>query len=67
MRDDENRVDGTGIDTASFGDPAFIIFALEHAGCGEEGAIELRLGERSLLGWCASCAVLRTFGSFYPG
>ena len=47
----------------SAGDFTFIVFSLRHAGCGEEGVIELRLEERLLLGWCPACAVLETFGS----
>ena len=66
MLDDKERVETTGNDVASAGDLAFVIFSLTHAGCGEEGVIELRLGERSLLGWCPSCALLETFGSSDP-
>jgi hypothetical protein len=68
MLEDEKSVDTTGNDVGRVGDLAFIIFSLTHAGCGEEGVIELRLGERSLLGWCPSCADLETFGPFdrYP-
>ncbi len=64
MLDDEERVETTRNDAGSAGDVAFVIFSLTHAGCGEEGVIELRLGERSLLGWCPSCALLETFRSF---
>ena len=64
MLDDEKRVDTARNDAGNVGDLAFIIFSLTHAGCGEEGVIELRLGELSLLGWCPSCAALETFGSF---
>ena len=64
MLADEKSVDTTGNEAGSGGDPAFIIFSLTHAGCGEAGVIELRLGERSLLGWCPSCAALETFGTF---
>lgn len=66
MLDDEERVETTRNDAGGARDLAFIIFSLTHAGCGEEGVIELRLGERSLLGWCPSCALLETFGSFDP-
>lgn len=48
---------------ASTGDISFAVFSLTHAGCGEDGVIELRLNERLLLGWCPSCAALETFGS----
>jgi hypothetical protein len=64
MQEDERSVDTTGNEAGSLGNLTFIIFSLAHAGCGGEGVIELRLGERSLLGWCPSCAVLETFGSF---
>ena len=64
MLDDEERVDTTRNDAGSVGDFDFIIFSLTHAGCGEEGVIELRLGERLLLGWCPLCAALEAFGSF---
>jgi hypothetical protein len=49
----------------SDGDLSFVLFSLAHAECGEEGTVELRLGERRLLGCCPSCAALGTFGS--PG
>lgn len=64
MLDDEDRVDTPTNDAGSVGDLGFISFSLTHAGCGEEGVIELRLGERLLLGWCPSCAALETFGFF---
>ena len=66
MLGDEERVETTRNDAGGAWDLAFIIFSLTHAGSGEEGVIELRLGERSLLGWCPSCALLQTFGSFHP-
>ncbi len=66
MLDDEERVETTRNDAGSAGVLAFVIFSLTHAGCGEERVIELRLGERLLLGWCPSCALLETFGSFDP-
>jgi hypothetical protein len=39
---------------------AFAAFALEHSGCGEETS-ELRLDERSLVGWCRRCNDSRIF------
>jgi hypothetical protein len=45
------------------GDFSFMMFSLAHAACGEEGVIELRRGERLLLVWYASCAVLEIFSS----
>jgi hypothetical protein len=47
MLDDEERVETTRDDAGGARDLAFIIFSLTHAGCGEEGVIEVRLGERS--------------------
>ena len=41
-------------------DLSFAAFSFTHAECGE-GVIELRLGERLLLGCCSSCAALETF------
>jgi hypothetical protein len=63
MRDGERRA-GPAKDRAGSGaDLAFAAFSLTHAECGEEGAIEFRLGDRLLLGWCPSCAALKTFRS----
>jgi hypothetical protein len=59
MRGDERSVGAPG----NGGDLSFIVFSLTHAECGE-GVIEIRLGERLLLGWCPACAVLETFGPF---
>ena len=39
---------------------AFAAFALGHSGCGDE-ASELRLDERSLIGWCRRCNDSRIF------
>jgi hypothetical protein len=50
----DDRESGAGL--------SFAAFSFAHAECGE-GVIELRLGERLLLGWCPSCAALDTFGS----
>ncbi len=61
MYQDEGRVESDEEDSGW--DLSFAVFSLMHAGCGE-GVIEQRLGERSLLVWCPSCAVLETFGSF---
>jgi hypothetical protein len=65
MRGGEERVDPPNNGVRSVEDFSFVVFSLTHAECGEEGVIELRLGERWLLGWCPSCAALETFGS--PG
>ncbi len=40
---------------------AFAVFALKHASCGD--VAEVRIGERCILGWCPSCATVRTFVS----
>lgn len=40
---------------------AFAVFALTHAACGD--VTEVRIGERCILGWCPSCATVRTFVS----
>ena len=63
MRDHEGGVDPQRSGARSAGDFTFIVFSLRHAGCGEQGVIELRLEERLLLGWCPACAVLETVGS----
>jgi hypothetical protein len=63
MRDDERELEPLRNGAGSVGDLSFAVFSLTHAGCREEGAIELRLNERLLLGWCPSCAALETFGS----
>jgi hypothetical protein len=56
MRRDHGKLDPhrEGVDLS------FAAFSLIHAECGEESGIELRLGERSLLGWCSTCAALET-------
>lgn len=63
MSDDERELEPLSSGAGRVGDLSFAVFSLTHAGCGEEGAIELRLNERLLLGWCPSCAALETFGS----
>jgi hypothetical protein len=63
MRDDERELEPLRNGAGSVGDLSFAVFSLTHAGCGEEGVIEVRLGESLLLGWCPSCATLGTFGS----
>jgi hypothetical protein len=64
MHDDEVRGHPPRDGAASVGDFSFVVFSFTHAECGQEGVIELRLGERLLLAWCPSCAALETFGSF---
>ena len=58
MRDLEERTPPKPFDD----DPlAFAVFALTHAACGD--VTEVRIGERCILGWCPSCATVRTFVS----
>jgi hypothetical protein len=38
----------------------FAAFTLTHSGCGKETS-ELRLDERSLIGWCRRCTDSRIF------
>jgi hypothetical protein len=63
MRDDEARLDLLTHSARGVGDLSFAALGLTHAECGEDGAIELRLGARLLIGWCPSCATLEAFGS----
>ena len=59
MRDLEER---TPPEDVVIDDPlAFAVFALTHAACGD--VTEVRIGERCILGWCPSCATVRTFFS----
>lgn len=48
-------------DTPGVG-PAFATFALAHSECGEASS-ELRLDERTLIGWCWRCDDLRIFAT----
>jgi hypothetical protein len=63
MREDKELGELRSNGAASTGDISFVVFSLTHAGGGEVGVIELRLGEQLLLGWCPRCAALETFGS----
>ncbi len=57
------RCDRSELDLPKEGaDLSFAASSLTHAECGEQGAIELLLSERSLLGRCLSCAALEPFG-----
>ena len=59
MRDLEER---TPPEHIVIDDPlAFAVFALTHAACGD--VMEVRIGERCILGWRPSCATVRTFFS----
>ncbi len=57
MRDLEERTPPDAVDDAL----AFAVFALTHAACRD--VVEVRLGERCIIGWCPSCAAVRTFVS----
>jgi len=63
MGGDEGKVDPPRNGAWIVGDLSFAAFSLTHAECGE-GVIELRLGERLLVGWCPWCAALETFGPY---
>ncbi len=63
VRDAERDLEPPVNVAADVGDLSFVVFSLTHAGCGDEGVIELRLDEHLLLAWCPSCAALETFGS----
>ena len=41
-------------------DLSFAVFSLAHAACGDE-VIEVRIGEGTLLAWCAACSVMQIF------
>ncbi|MDP8946883.1 MAG: hypothetical protein M3N09_02110 [Actinomycetota bacterium] len=62
MRNDQGKLDLLKDGVGGGGNFSFAAFTLKHAECGE-GVTELRLGERSLLAWCPSCAALEIFGS----
>ena len=55
MRDLEERTPPEAADDFL----AFVVFALTHAACGD--VVEVRVGERCILGWCPSCTTVRTF------
>jgi hypothetical protein len=61
--EEKARVDLPQVAVESGEDLSFSAFSLTHAGCGQNGVIELRTGERSLLVWCPSCAAVETFVS----
>jgi hypothetical protein len=61
VRYDVEPVDPTEARTAGEGDLSFAVFSLVHAACGDD-VLEVRIGERMLLEWCAECAVMEVFG-----
>ena len=60
MRDEDLSVGVPEAGAVGACDLSFAAFSLAHAGCGD-GVVELRLGDRFLLEWCPSCAVMATF------
>jgi hypothetical protein len=61
VRYDVELVDPSGTETSTQGELSFAVFTLAHAACGDD-VLEMRIGERMLLGWCMSCAVMQIFG-----
>jgi len=57
MRDLEERTPPEAVDDRL----AFVVFALTHAACRD--VVEVRIGERCILGWCPWCATMGTFVS----
>ena len=62
VRYDVEIVDGSEAEDTGEGNLSFAAFSLAHAACGDE-VLEVRIGERMLLEWCMSCAVMEVFGS----
>jgi len=62
LRYDVEPVESVGAEATGEGDLSFAVFSLAHAPCGED-VLEVRVGERMLLGWCMACAVMEVFGS----
>jgi hypothetical protein len=63
LRYDVELVDRLGPEAAGEGDLSFAVFSLAHAECGDH-VLEVRIGERMLLGWCTGCAVMEVFGPY---
>jgi hypothetical protein len=61
-RYDVELVDLSEVENAGERDLSFAVFSLAHAECGDD-VLEVRIGERMLLEWCAGCAVMEVFGS----
>ena len=59
MRELEERTPGTVAERQAL---LFAVFALNHAGCGDN-VLEVRIGERCILGWCPACAAVGVFVS----
>jgi hypothetical protein len=63
LRYDVDLVDPLWPEAAGEGDLSFAVFSLAHAECGDH-VLEVRIGERMLLGWCTGCAVMEVFGPY---
>lgn len=61
MRYDVERVDPPETGCPDECDLSFAAFSLAHAACGDD-VLEVRVGEHTLLEWCAACAVMKVFG-----
>jgi hypothetical protein len=61
VRYDVELVDPLEAENTGEEDLSFAVFSLVHAVCGDD-VLEVRIGERMLLGWCLSCAVMEVFG-----
>ena len=61
-RYDVELVDSSKVEGAGERDLSFAVFSLAHAECGDD-VLEVRIGERMLLEWCAGCSVMAVFGS----
>ena len=61
-RYDVELVDPAEVEISGERDLSFAVFSLAHAECGDD-VLEVRIGERMLLEWCAGCAVKEVFGS----
>ena len=65
VRYDVEPVGPVGAEATGEGDLTFAVFSLAHAACGDD-VLEVRVGERMLLGWCMACAIMEVFGSCEP-
>jgi hypothetical protein len=56
-------VDRMEAESTGEGELSFAVFSLAHAACGDD-VLKVRIGERMLLEWCMTCAVMEVFGSW---
>jgi hypothetical protein len=61
VRYEVETVDGPEAENTGERNLSFAAFSLAHAACGDQ-VLEVRIGERMLLEWCMSCAVMEVFG-----